>query len=85
MIREARWKYIHYNLFRPQLFDLHKDPNELNDLGEDPDHAQVREEMRKLLIDSRRRLKARTGMAFDNLAGMGPERDETLGIVIGRW
>ncbi len=85
MVREARWKYIHYNLFRPQLFDLHKDPNELNDLGEDPDHAQVREEMRKLLIDSRRRLKARTGMAFDNLAGMGPERDETLGIVIGRW
>ncbi len=85
MIREARWKYIHFNLFRPQLFDLHKDPSELHDLGEDSDHAAVREEMRRLLIDSRRRLKARTGMAFDNLAGMGPERDETFGIVIGRW
>ena len=85
MLREARWKYIHHNLFRPQLFDLHKDPDELRDLGDDPVYESVRAEMRQLLIDSRRRLKARTGTAFDNLAGMGPARDETLGIVIGRW
>ena len=85
MIRGTRWKYIHHNLFRPQLFDLHNDPQELRDLGGDPEYETVRREMQLLLIDSRRRLKPRTGMDFDNLAGMGPERDERLGIVIGRW
>ena len=85
MIREKRWKYVHFNLFRPQLFDLDKDPNELNDLGEDPAHAQVRADMQQLLLDWRRRLKPRTGTPYDNLAGMGPARDEELGFIIGRW
>ena len=85
MIRDQRWKYIHYNLFRPQLFDLVKDPNELNDLGTDPEHKKIRAGMQKLMLDWRRRLKPRTGMPYDNLAGMGPERDEALGIIIGRW
>ena len=85
MIRDKRWKYIHHYRFRPQLFDLQKDPGELNDLGDDPAHRRVRSDMLKLLIDSRRRLKPRTGVPYDNLAGMGPERDESSGIVIGRW
>ena len=85
MLREARWKYVHYNLFRPQLFDLQEDPQELNDLGRDEDHGRIRSAMRKLLLDWRRRLKPRVGMPYDNLEGMGPERDEALGIVIGRW
>ena len=85
MIRHQRWKYIHHNLFRPQLFDLQKDPQELVDLGDDPAYQKVRANMRKLLIDWRHRLKPRVGAPFDNLAGMGPERDESLGIIIGRW
>ncbi len=85
MIRHKRWKYIHHNLFRPQLFDLRNDPQELVDLGDDPALQKVRSNMRKLLIDWRHRLKPRVGAPFDNLAGMGPERDEALGIIIGRW
>ena len=85
MIRNKRWKYIHYNLFQPQLFDLDKDPTELNDLGNDPAHQEIREQMLQLLIDWRRRLKPRLGMPYDNLANLGPELDEDDGIIIGRW
>ena len=85
MLRDKRWKYIHYNLFRPQLFDMQRDPNELADLGDDPAYAKIRAQMQALLIDSRRRLKPRLGMPYENLAAMGPERDESHGIIIGRW
>ncbi|MCP4980280.1 MAG: sulfatase-like hydrolase/transferase [Gammaproteobacteria bacterium] len=85
MIRDKCWKYIHHNLFRPQLFDLQADPNELNDLGADPQHGKIRQQMHQLLIDSRSRLKPRVGAPYDDLAGMGPEHDESQGIVIGRW
>lgn len=85
MLRARRWKYIHYNLFRPQLFDMQHDPKELNDLGDDPEYQNVHAQMQQLLLGWRRRLKPRVGMAYDKLAGMGPERDESLGIVIGRW
>ena len=85
MIRHKRWKYIHHNQFRPQLFDLQKDPQELVDLGDDRAYQRVRANLRKLLIDWRHRLKPRVGASFENLADMGPERDESLGIIIGRW
>lgn len=41
-IRMGQWKYVHYARYRPQLFDLRADPEELVDLGEDPAHAAVR-------------------------------------------
>ena len=43
MIRHARWKYVHYVNYPPQLFDLESDPDEAHDLGESPAHAEVRE------------------------------------------
>jgi arylsulfatase A-like enzyme len=85
MIRDKRWKYIHHNLFRGQLFDMKRDPNELNDLGDEPSHKRIRRQMRELLLDSRRRLKPRVGVRCDDIASMGPEKDESAGIVIGRW
>ena len=36
MVRTAQWKYVHWQGFRPQLFDLAADPRELVDLGADP-------------------------------------------------
>jgi arylsulfatase A-like enzyme len=33
MVRSERWKYLAYDGFRPQLFDLLNDPQELRDLG----------------------------------------------------
>jgi arylsulfatase A-like enzyme len=85
MIRDPRWKYIQHHCFRPQLFDLQRDPYELVDLGEDSACEAVRRDLQSQLVDWRRRLKPRVGVPYDNLAAMGPERDEQRGIIIGRW
>ena len=41
MIRHGKFKYIHYAAYRPQLFDLEADPEELRDLAEKPEHART--------------------------------------------
>ena len=51
MVRRGRWKYHHYVGFAPELFDLETDPEELVDLGQDDDHAAIRSEMHRLLLD----------------------------------
>ena len=44
MARTDRWKYVHHQGLRPQLFDLADDPMELVDRGDDPALAGVRRE-----------------------------------------
>ncbi len=39
MVRSGRWKYVYYAGQPPQLFDLHADPDELEDLAGSPNHA----------------------------------------------
>ena len=41
MLRRGRWKFVYYHGYRPQLFDLTTDPDELCDLAESPTHASV--------------------------------------------
>ena len=41
MIRTARWKYIHYVGFEPELFDLEADPEETVNLAGTAEHAGV--------------------------------------------
>ena len=36
MVRKSNWKYIYYEGFEPELFDLENDPEEINDLSKDP-------------------------------------------------
>jgi len=50
MIRRGRWKLVHYEGYSPQLFDVENDPGEFNDLGESPDHAQVRDELQERVL-----------------------------------
>lgn len=45
MLRKGRWKLNYYVGFEPELFDMEADPEELNDLGTDPSHAEIRREM----------------------------------------
>ena len=53
MIRDARYKLIYYPLGNHfQLFDLDNEPNELNDLADDPSLAGVRERLAGLLIEN---------------------------------
>ncbi|MFN8525034.1 MAG: sulfatase-like hydrolase/transferase [Chloroflexota bacterium] len=42
MVRDARYKLVHYPGMPPQLFDLQTDPSETRDLGTDPGHAGTR-------------------------------------------
>jgi choline-sulfatase len=41
MVRNNRYKYVHYVGYRPQLFDLASDPEETRDLAADPGHAEA--------------------------------------------
>jgi choline-sulfatase len=41
MLRDTRWKYVHYVSYPAQLFDLQSDPEELHDLAQDPAHAGI--------------------------------------------
>jgi len=52
MVRWAQWKYCRYNAYRPQLFDLVADPEEMRDLAGDPAFASV-------LAEGERRLRER--------------------------
>ncbi|MFC4270159.1 sulfatase-like hydrolase/transferase [Sneathiella chungangensis] len=84
MIRTERWKYISYDQFRPQLFDLEKDPNELIDLGTSELHAEIRNEMEETLNHWLRHRRNRTTMAHDVIE----ERTDTAkkrGIYFGVW
>lgn len=48
MIRSGKWKlwtYVDPQDLPPALFNLEDDPNELNDLGQDPTYADIREEL----------------------------------------
>ena len=46
MIRRDQWKLVHYHGDdTPMLFDLSRDPEELDDLGRDPAHAAIRDQL----------------------------------------
>jgi choline-sulfatase len=84
MVRDARYKYVHYAGHPPQLFDLIADPDEHHDLAGDPQHAaalaagerQLRaicdpEEVdRQAKADQRRRIEAAGGVEAVIAAGV---------------
>ena len=49
MLRFGKWKYCHYVAYRPQLFDLESDPEELTDLAGDTRFADVLAQGERLL------------------------------------
>lgn len=85
MVRNTRWKYIYHYQFEPQLFDLENDPDELVDLGRNPEFGQTCAQMQALISRWRDSLKSRTGLDYDDMSKQGPERDEEVGFIIGRW
>lgn len=50
MIRDRRYKYVHYLSHPDQLFDLATDPEELCDLIADPGHQLIRERLKQRLL-----------------------------------
>jgi arylsulfatase A-like enzyme len=84
MVADRRWKCVHAVGFRPMLFDLASDPQELVDLGESPAHVDVRARMAAVLADWGLRLCQRTTRSdaeLDRMRGASARR----GILIGVW
>ena len=49
LLRDNRYKLIHHVNQDPQLFDLSKDPDEINDLSQNPEYRSVLDSMIKKL------------------------------------
>ena len=69
MVRRERWKYIYYEGFRPQLFDLENDPRELDDLGASPAEAEVRADLHERLFAWLRTRRLRTTISNESITG----------------
>ncbi|HSV46567.1 MAG TPA: alkaline phosphatase family protein [Ramlibacter sp.] len=84
MLRTERWKFIHYEGLPAQLFDLHNDPNELVDLGRDPQCAQVREQLQGAMFEWLRRRRRFPHISHAAIEDWNRKELET-GIDIGVW
>ena len=84
MIFDGRWKYIHAEGFRPLLFDLESDPDELVDLGARPEHEAVRVRLHEALFAWARRHHARITRSPQQVDRMAANA-EPPGILIGYW
>jgi arylsulfatase A-like enzyme len=69
MVRTERWKYVLYEGFAPQLFDLENDPNELTDLGASAGdiHKDIRAEMHERLFQWMRQRRLRVGISDEEI------------------
>jgi arylsulfatase A-like enzyme len=84
MIRTGRWKYVSYDGFPPQLFDLVNDPVEQEDLGRSPSHAALRQELEERIAEWARHRRLRTTVGEETIA----RRTDTArqrGMLFGQW
>ena len=84
MLRTERWKYVYFRGFPPQLFDMKRDPHEFHDLGRDPAHADICDNMQAALLDRLTGRKNRVTMSDDAVRALRRDED-TSGILIGEW
>jgi arylsulfatase A-like enzyme len=84
MVMDGRWKYVHAPGFRPMLFDLDTDPQEIADLGADPAHEGERRRLAAELAEWGLRLSQRTTRSEAEIAAA---RGTSLrkGILVGVW
>jgi choline-sulfatase len=50
MVRDGDFKYVHYVAYPAQLYDLRRDPEELNDVAGDPAYAETLARLRRRLL-----------------------------------
>lgn len=83
MVASKRWKLIHFEGgFRPMLFDLANDPDELVDLGTSKAHEEVIDQMYAYLNAWSRRPAQRTTRSHDELRSMRTKSRGT-GVLLG--
>lgn len=84
MVRDKRYKYIHYQGFRPQLFDLIDDPAEQQDRGRQDEYAGVRRRMSSMLCEWYERLNRRTTISNTRVADSTGKAHQR-GYLFGVW
>jgi arylsulfatase A-like enzyme len=83
MVTDKRWKLVHFEGgFRPCLYDLETDPEEVSDLGDSPDHVEVRARLMEALNAWARRSAQRTTIAPAEILAQRRSK-EGLGPIIG--
>jgi hypothetical protein len=85
MVREDRYKYIHWQGYPCQLFDLMGDPHELDDRGADPSLAAVRDRLQARLFEWERDARRRTTESDAQVENRTHAHERMMGIQIGRW
>ncbi len=84
MVRTTRWKYVWYKGFRQQLFDLQKDPQELEDLGSSAAHANVLSEHQGLLLERLTDRRNRVTLSDEDVVAR-TDGARKKGVIIGEW
>lgn len=84
MIFDGRYKFIHCLGFPPMMYDLQEDPEELFDLGRNPNYATHRSYLSDLLLDWGASLKNQVTSAYDYTEKI-VDGAATRGILIGYW
>lgn len=84
MVRTDRYKYILYEGFESQLFDLRSDPNEFEDLGTSGQHEAVRSEMHERMFEWLRARRRRTTIS-DQVVEARTDTAKERGFLFGVW
>lgn len=83
MLATKKWKLMHFEGgFRPILFDLENDPEELHDLGESPDHSDIIAALYEHLFAWTRRTSQRTTRSEAQLIEMRT-KSRRRGVILG--
>ncbi|MEH6496704.1 MAG: alkaline phosphatase family protein [Pseudomonas marincola] len=84
MLRTENWKYVSFDGFGPQLFDLKNDPKELHDLGQSNEHSERIGEFENELNKWIRERKTRYTITHDAIETKTDTAKER-GIYFGVW
>jgi arylsulfatase A-like enzyme len=86
MVFDGRWKYIHASGFRPMLYDLESDPQELTDRGADPSYADVVARLQSALFDWALHPKMHITTPNEKIAAYANQQLQVKnGVLIGIW
>ena len=84
MVRTDRWKYVYYDGYAPQLFDMIADPVEQNDLGESSDHKTIRDTLHEDLFRWLRDRQMRVTLS-DAQVEARTDTHKNRGYLFGVW
>ena len=80
-----QWKYVIYEGFAPQLYNLKDDPQELNDLHTDPAYSFTKADLHEKIFKWLRQRHTRIMDNDEDILAIPELNDEAHGIFIGYW